>query len=60
MRSGRRILDGIEDELKEIDEKLFDLIEKLGTIEGSEVDEDVFEIIEETITSLEDIRYELN
>ena len=60
MRSGRRILDGIEDELKEIDEKLFNLIEKLGTIDGSEVDEDVFEIIEETITSLEDIRYELN
>lgn len=60
MKSGRRILDGIEDELKEIDDKLFDLIEKLGTISGSEVDEDVFEIIEETITSLEDIRYELN
>ena len=60
MRSGRRILDSIEDELKEIDEKLFDLIEKLGTIDGSEVDEDVFEIIEETITSLEDIRYELD
>lgn len=60
MKSGRRILDGIEDELKEIDEKLFDLIVKLGTIGGSEVDEDVFEIIEETITSLEDIRYELN
>ncbi len=60
MKSGRRILDGIEDELKEIDEKLFDLIVKLGTIGGSEVDEDVFEIIEETITILEDIRYELN
>ena len=60
MKSGRRILDSIEDELKEIDEKLFDLIEKLGTIGESEADEDVFEIIEETISSLEDIRYELN
>ena len=60
MRSGRRILDNIEDELEEMDKKLFDLIEKLGTIAESEVDEDVFEIIEETISSLEDIRYELN
>ena len=51
---------GVEYELKDIDEKLFDLIEKLGTIDGSEVDEDIFEIIEETISSLEDIRYEFN